>query len=463
MPERPLREYGTLMSNRHIRSEVMMSDKRPRGTSLGARLAMVVAAVSFGVLLAPTAAHASVLVANDDYSLFADETFTSPPGGGIFANDTGFDPGGRFGVSASRPAHGELVIRSLSDGGITYAPDPGFVGIDTFTYCVTSTSSTSCASASATVTLHVTATVERIGGADRYAVSAAVSAAKFPSGVATVFVASGEVFPDALSASGAAGAIGAPVLLVSKNAIPDVVEAELSRLHPRNIVLLGGTDTIAVTVERALQNHVDPGMVKRISGADRYAVSAGISEQAFPAAPPGPSVAYVASGEVFADALSGSAAAGLLGAPVLLTAKGVLPPVVSAELARLAPTKIVILGGTDSISPAVEAELQARAITTRFSGADRFAVSAAVSAGAFDPSKAHVVFVASGAVFPDALSGSAAAIRVGAPVLLVTRDDVPALVAAELDRVKPSRIVVLGGPLTVSDATIAALRSHLAQ
>ncbi|GLK17165.1 glycosyl hydrolase family 8 [Herbiconiux flava] len=297
--------------------------------------------------------------------------------------------------------------------------------------------------------------VERIGGADRFVVSAAISAASFPRGTPTVYVASGENFPDALSASAAAGAVGGPVLLVRRDALPPEVAAELKRLAPAQIVLLGGENSVGAAVKQALAA-VAP--VTRIGGADRFVVSAAVSKAAFPR---GAGTVYVASGETFPDALAGSAAAGHDGGPVLLVRRDGVPEPIRAELARLTPTLIVLLGGPNAVSEATKASLAAIAPVTRISGADRFAVAASLSAAVFPSPGTPTVYVASGATFPDALSGSAAAIAVGAPVLLVTRDAIPAAIAAELKRLRPTRIVVLGGTAPVSAATEAALRAYL--
>ncbi|MFB2555512.1 cell wall-binding repeat-containing protein [Herbiconiux liangxiaofengii] len=298
--------------------------------------------------------------------------------------------------------------------------------------------------------------VERVGGADRFAVSAAVSAANFPPGTEVVYVASGAVFSDALSGSAAAGAQGAPVLLVGKDAVPDSVANELRRLGPTSIVILGGFATISASVQTALSAF--GATVSRIEGPDRFAVSAAVSRARFAKHTP---TAYIASGEVFPDALSGSAAAGLLGGPVLLVTKNSIPGVVSNELKRLAPGSVVVLGGEATISAAVYSEIAKLSYPVRrVSGADRFEVSAGVAADVF-PNGQRVVYVASGAVFPDALSGSASAIAGKGPVLLVTRDAVPASVAAQLERLDPYRIVVLGGPSTISDTILDALEKYL--
>jgi YVTN family beta-propeller protein len=305
------------------------------------------------------------------------------------------------------------------------------------------------------VNLDSTAALTRRGGADRFEVSAANSSAEFAPGVDVAYVASGGAFADALSGSAAAGAHGAPVLLVGTDSIPTVIGAELARLKPKRIVVLGGAASVSAGVERALGGYSP--IVDRLGGADRYAVSAAVSRDGFT---PGVSVAYIASGAVFPDALSGSAIAAKDGAPVLLVTKDGIPTAVTDELTRLNPGRVVILGGLNTISADVENALRATRPTTRVAAADRFGVSAAASAVGF-PSGAKTVFIASGLVFPDALSGSPAAAANAAPVLLVGTNDIPPSVATELDRLNPSQIVVLGGTATISDTVYQQLRGHL--
>ncbi|MFB2580176.1 cell wall-binding repeat-containing protein [Herbiconiux sp. P15] len=329
---------------------------------------------------------------------------------------------------------GSVVVFSTSDSTIT---DPVTTGSQIYARAIAPPS------------------VDRIGGADRFGVAAGVGADTFGSDGQLVYVATGAGFADALSASAAAGAGGGPVLLVTADAIPTDTGAELARLRPRKIVVAGGVNTISPAVEAALKKY--SATVERVGGADRYAVSAAMAAAAFPTGPL--QTVYLASGQVFPDALAGAAATAGRG-PVLLVTKDGVPDPVKAQLARLAPSEIVVLGGPNTISEAVLATLPRSATVTRVGGADRFAVSANVSAANFDP---HVgtAYVASGAVFPDALSGSAAAIANHAPVLLVTRDGIPEAVAAELERLKPRRIVVLGGSATVSDAVQSDLGRFL--
>jgi putative cell wall-binding protein len=297
--------------------------------------------------------------------------------------------------------------------------------------------------------------VDRVGGADRFAVAAGVSRDTFESGAAPVaYVASGEVFADALSGAAAAGLAGGPVLLVTRDGVPAATAEELRRLRPGRIVVLGGTAAVSAGVEKALGEF---GAVSRIGGPDRFAVSAAISAKAFP---DGATYAYLASGETFPDALSASPLAGREKGPVLLTQKNALPAAVGAEIGRLKAQYVYVMGGEQAVSAAVVAEVEKQATVIRIDGPDRFAVSAAATARSFRP-HTYTVYVASGQAFPDALAGGPAAIIGGAPVLLVTKDGIPAPVAAELERLSPYRIVLLGGPNAVSDAVKTQLESYL--
>jgi subtilisin family serine protease/putative cell wall-binding protein len=97
----------------------------------------------------------------------------------------------------------------------------------------------------------------------------------------------------------------------------------------------------------------------------------------------------------------------------------------------------------------------------RLAGADRYATSAAVSASAFG-SGVPVAYVATGASFPDALAGGPAARIGGGPLLLTAPAQLPAATAGELARLRPGRIVVLGGAGAVSNAVLEALRAYTA-
>lgn len=199
--------------------------------------------------------------------------------------------------------------------------------------------------------------------------------------------------------------------------------------------------------------------VVRYAGDDRIATAVEVSRARF-----GPREgldAFVATAGTFPDALAGGPAAALRESPILLTDRDALPAATRAELERLSPERIYVLGGEAAVSGAVEQELAALASieVVRLGGGDRFATAGAV-AEAFHPATGGTAYVATGRDFPDTLAAGPAADVAGAPILLVEPDAIPAATAAQLDRLQPSRIVVVGGPATVSAAVEEELRTY---
>lgn len=316
---------------------------------------------------------------------------------------------------------------------------------------------TSSAGAQVSVTFPKAGGVFRWSGDDRYSAAVAIAHAAFPSRVETLYVASGEIFTDALSGAAVAARRGAPLLLVRHDVIPATVADALYQLSPSQVIVLGGPNSVSDAVMQGLSTW--GGRVTRIAGADRYETSALISRSTYA---PGVDTAFIASGVVFPDALSGAPVAGRSGGPVLLVPGDRIPDTIAAELRRLAPKRIVVLGGTTTITPAVQATLAGftAGSVERWDGADRYAVSALVSQHAF-PNGSGVVFVASGLVFPDSLAGAPVAGATPAPLLLVRSDRIPDTVAAELTRLKPKAIVVLGGTSTVRSVVADQLAGYV--
>jgi hypothetical protein len=171
---------------------------------------------------------------------------------------------------------------------------------------------------------------------------------------------------------------------------------------------------------------------------------------AFGAAP----VAYAVAGTDWADSLSAGAAAAHAKGPLLLV-NGGAKAADAATLSTLASHKVTslrIAGGTGVVTSAVQASLAKKVSSvTRASGADRYATSAWVNRSAFAPTAAKAV-LASGANFPDALSGVALAGHLGAPLYLVEPSCIPSLTDADLVRLGNTSRVLLGGTAALSPA-----------
>jgi hypothetical protein len=120
-------------------------------------------------------------------------------------------------------------------------------------------------------------------GVEKPAVEVPVPQAEVvPASVPVVYVATGLNFPDALGGGPVAAVHDGPILLVRQDSIPASTAAELSRLNPDKIVILGGTGVVSAGVATTLASYTT-GAVERLSGADRYETAAAISAANFPA------------------------------------------------------------------------------------------------------------------------------------------------------------------------------------
>lgn len=284
----------------------------------------------------------------------------------------------------------------------------------------------------------------RIAGENRFATAVEISKGSFPSEAPAVVVATGRNFADALAGGALAVQLGAPILLVERNHVPDVVAAELTRLDPERVLLLGGEDALDGRVVTMVQQATGVA-VERIAGATRYDTAAAVASLF----PERPAAAYIATGINFPDALAGSAAAGVQSSPMLLVEPNNIPPSVVTQLQRLAPQQIVVLGGAGVVSDAVAGALGLIAPVSRIAGADRFATAALVASTVF-PSAVGAT-LATGDGFADALAAGPAAARAASPVLLT-----PQWCAAQpvLDYLRARGwpgVVVVGGELVIGD------------
>lgn len=230
----------------------------------------------------------------------------------------------------------------------------------------------------------------------------------------------------------------------------------------------GGSTTQNECVSRAVQvSVVRPNVTPvPVAGTDRISTAIEISKKAFE--PGAARYVVVTTAGNWPDALGGSALAGSLGAPVLLTFSAALPPAVSSEITRLGARKAIILGGTGAVSSAVESALRAQlgsGNVERLGGSNRYEtarLTASRTVAALKESGRSydgVALVATGANFPDALGGSPVAAAKGWPILLTTPTGADAATMSLMKSIGVRSVVVLGGAGAVSDATKAAIRT----
>lgn len=290
--------------------------------------------------------------------------------------------------------------------------------------------------------------VTRVAGVDRFATATAISQTSYPGGADVVYIATGLIYPDALSAGPAAALDGGPLLLVTPTSIPSTVVAEINRLSPERIVVIGGTPSVSASVYNQLSTLASS--ISRIAGADRFETSRKVARAVFGE---GASVAYIATGLTFPDALAAGGAAGSDGAPVILVNGGAagLDAATIEVLDDLGVTSIRVLGSSVSVSAGILKDLKDLVPdTVRLAGPDRFETARAVNADAFPSSDR--VFFATAVNFPDALAGSAWAAKDASPLYVVYPSCVPTGVLADIEELGVTSVVLLGGEPSLSTA-----------
>lgn len=307
---------------------------------------------------------------------------------------------------------------------------------------------------------------QRLAGGDRYGTSQTIATTTFQARDVTVaVVASGESYPDALAASYLAGALDGPVVLTAKDSLSQAAADTLAGLNVGGVIVVGGTAAVSETVvEQMAATGIE---VDRLAGTDRYATARAIAGSA-PVEQIGSldssigRTALLASGQGFADALSGGPLAYASAFPLVLTPRDTLSPQASAAINELDIQQVVILGGIAAVSPVVEAQVAALGVDVRrVAGGDRTATAVGIADVAVDElgySDTHVN-LARGDDFADALSGSANAGQEIAPILLTqTSSSLGTTTANWLTKHDDTlaSIHVYGGPAAVDEPTVNA-------
>ena len=195
----------------------------------------------------------------------------------------------------------------------------------------------------------------------------------------------------------------------------------------------------------------------RIAGKDRIDTAIDISKKFFGKS----KTVIVVRSDLFPDSMTASVLAKLLNAPILLNPTDKLDSRVAEEIKRLGATEIIIVGGTDSISDRVREELKAFDAdkdVERIAGKDRYGTSEMVARRVIGiTGKKNTAVVASGQVFPDALSVGTFASRDGYPILLVKKDLIPNQIQRVIKDLDIDKVYIAGGTDTISKAAEAKL------
>ncbi|MFF2051758.1 cell wall-binding repeat-containing protein [Leifsonia sp. NPDC058194] len=304
-------------------------------------------------------------------------------------------------------------------------------------------------------TAATTVLADRVAAVDRFTTAVEVSKAGFPQTAPAVYVVSGEQYVDAISAGASAAKLGGPLLLTRSDVLPDATKAELQRLSPAQVRVVGGTISVTDAVLASIKSAVPAAAVSRIGGIDRFETSRATIRSAFTSAP----LLYVVDSMDWATALVAGNEAISSKAPVLAIngAVGGLDQASIDFIRAMGTTEIRAIGGTSKINASVFSGLKSVvSTTTRLDGSDTYDLANKSMARAF-PNTSSVAYLVSGLGFPDALGAGVLAGTATSPIFFSPQECVKKATLDALKKLDVKKVVVIGGTASLSD-NVAALK-----
>ena len=321
------------------------------------------------------------------------------------------------------------------------------------------------------------ATITRVFGDTAEETSAQISQVAFPDGCRTAILSRNDDFADAMSATGLAGTIGAPIVLTDRTELSVAARDELSRLGVREVLVIGGPGAIKSEVVDGLAQVKGVTKVTRIYGEYSWDTSVACAREIEARGGNPGQRSIVAMSSNFQDALSISSFAYKYGVPILLEDQsrgtvGELTGQAKAYIDTLAG-EIYVPGGPGAVAEdTVEGTFPGRTVV-RMWGEDGYDTSAEVATkligdGLLDPGSCYFACGAQAPRGVDALAGAALAGKNGGPMLLVNGnaeiEDVNLVTLEQvLVRYAPQvqRVAVLGGSFVMPGAVIDDIRDAI--
>lgn len=289
----------------------------------------------------------------------------------------------------------------------------------------------------------------RLSGADRFTTSVAASQHAFPSGAGTVLIASGFAPADGIVAASLAATMQAPLLYVHTTAVPSAVRAEIARLTPERVIVVGGPATVEEVVLTDLRGTVAD--VSRYGGADRFENSRiALASRGTPT-----DTVYVSGGSVFVDNALSSVAAAATDRGALLV-NGALPSADAPTLDVLRAVgarNLILVGGNATVGAAYEESLRAAGFNvTRKVGADRYDVAVLMAGERNSPAQRAVV--ANSFALSDLAVAAALAAASRQPLFYAIEPCTPDNVAAQIASAGVA-VTAVGGTAWIGPAVLA--------
>ena len=239
---------------------------------------------------------------------------------------------------------------------------------------------------------------------------------------------------------------GAPVLLASKDVVPDNIINEIKRLKTKNIIIVGNEKEVSSKAVNILKK--TGASVSRIGGANNSEISLNVAK----AIDKHHDVnkAYIANGTTGEiDALTIASKAGEDKQPIILTEKNSISSSVYNWMKSESLSDAYVIGGENVISNDVlnkiDGIVSANVSKNRVYGSDRHETNAAVIKKFYTDKNLDCLFVAKSNELVDAMTCGAYAATKKSPILINPTNYVSARHTENLGTYKANKVYQVGG------------------
>ncbi|MCC0659924.1 MULTISPECIES: N-acetylmuramoyl-L-alanine amidase [unclassified Clostridioides] len=308
------------------------------------------------------------------------------------------------------------------------------------------------------------APITELTGSDRYETAVKISKEGWKNGSDKVIIISGDVSIDGIISTPLATTYNAPILLVEKNNVPASVKAELKRLNPKDVIIIGDENSISKTTANQIKSTVSASQT-RLNGSNRYETSLLIAKEIDKNHDV--DKVYITNangGEV--DALTIAAKAGQDKQPIILSDKDSLTNDTYKWLQSEDLQSAYFIGGPQMLSTNVINKInditKDSVTKNRVYGADRHETNANVIKTFYTEDELEAVLVAKSDVLVDALAAGPLAASLKSPILITPKTYVSAYHKDNLEAKSANKVYKIGGGLTskVMNSIAASLSKH---
>lgn len=314
-----------------------------------------------------------------------------------------------------------------------------FLGAMALSMIIATTTSTGVAKA---------ATLDRLGGQDRYNTARQVAEGVFSQSQNVILV-NGQGYADAVSATPLAKKLNAPILLTEADKLTSGVLDTIKKIGAKNVYIVGGEGVVKPSIETTLKSNGLKVQRYAKSGGNRYDTNAVVAKEVITRT--GAKKAILVNGQDgYSDALSVASIAAKLEIPVLISNSKKMDKEVKKVVDDY-KLEILAVGGPAVLSDTVIKSVNGKRVAQ---GANRYKTNINVLNYFKSNLSFNKIYMASGGNdnvrnFADALVASAAAAKEGSPLVLsgnsASSDDIASSESFVRNNiVKDSKITLIG-------------------